>query len=71
MEINQNYYSLYEYLGRAAGSELGLRVAQRAKAENIRVTSQQVNNPKYKGAVLKYPKAFLDSFFANEYLNSL
>jgi len=71
MEINQNYYSLYEYLGKAAGSELGLRVAQRAKAENIRVTSHQVSNPKYKGPILKYPKAFLDSFFADEYISQL
>ena len=58
--------SLYDYLGRAAGPELGKRVASAAAAQNIAFGSRQVENKAYTGEILLYPKAFLDEFFGGE-----
>lgn len=58
-----NMMSLYEYLGRAAGSELGKMVANEATKQKIVIAEKHVNNPKYKGKILMYPKNFLDKFF--------
>ena len=55
--------SLYEYLGRAAGSELGKAVAEAATRNKVHIDSHEVSNPKYTGKILKYPKSFLDIFF--------
>ena len=55
--------SLYEYLGRAAGSELGKSVYKAAYLEKIPVETHEVSNPKYTGKVLRYPKNFLDNYF--------
>jgi len=55
--------SLYEYLGRAAGSELGKQVIQKAIQQQVKVTSHQVSNIKYQGRILKYPISFLKEYF--------
>jgi|TARA_R110000796_G_scaffold132860_1_gene248302 hypothetical protein len=55
--------SLYDYLGRAAGPELGKQVATAAAQSNIKMQTRLVENPTYKGSVLLYPKPFLDKFF--------
>ena len=55
--------SLYDYLGRAAGPELGKRVAAAAASKNIAFGSRQVENKAYTGEILLYPKSFLDEFF--------
>ena len=55
--------SLYDYLGRAAGPELGKRVASAAAAKNIAFGSRHVENKSYTGEILLYPKSFLDEFF--------
>jgi len=55
--------SLYDYLGRAAGPELGKAVAYAAAVKKIKVTSKQVENLKYSGPILMYPKSFLDEYF--------
>jgi hypothetical protein len=55
--------SLYDYLGRAAGPELGKRVAAAAASKNIVFGSRQVENKSYTGEILLYPKSFLDEFF--------
>jgi hypothetical protein len=60
---NQETLSLYEYLGYAAGGELGKQVNEAAKKAKISVTTQEVSNPKYTGTVMKYPKYFLDEYF--------
>ena len=59
----EQYKSLYEYLGRAAGSELGKKVAEAASAQKIKINTQEVSNPKYSGTVMMYPVSFLDSYF--------
>lgn len=55
--------SLYDYLGKAAGKDLGNQVYQVASAQKIKITEKQVSNPVYSGKILMYPKSFLDSYF--------
>ena len=57
--------SLYDYLGRAAGSELGRQVAEAASMSRVKSEMREVSNPKYTGNVMLYPKAFLDLYFKN------
>jgi len=56
--------SLYDYLGRAAGSQLGKQVASYAKIRKTKYGSRKVSNPSFQGDVLLYTKEFLDEFFA-------
>ena len=58
--------SLYEYLGRAAGSELGKAVAAAAAKAKVKIDSHEVSNPKYTGTILKYPVSFLNEYFGVE-----
>jgi hypothetical protein len=55
--------SLYDYLGRAAGAELGKQVAEYAKIRNQRFETRTVVNPRYSGEIMLYEKTFLDEFF--------
>ena len=55
--------SLYDYLGRAAGMELGEEVARVAIKEGIQMDSREVSNPKYTGKVMLYPEEFLEKYF--------
>jgi hypothetical protein len=57
------YLSLYDYLGHAAGKELGKEVATAAMEAGIRLEKREVSNPKYAGIVYLYPKNFLDFYF--------
>ena len=58
------YKSLYQYLGRAAGSELGSKVMDKAIKHEIKYRKQEVD-PKLvpSGFVYSYPVYFLDNFF--------
>ena len=62
---NNTMMSLYDYLGRAAGPELGKQVAVAATASKKKVLfeTRYVSNSRYEGDVLLYPKWFLDEFF--------
>ena len=60
---NMEMMSLYDYLGRAAGPELGQKVATAAAAAGVKGRMREVSNPAYKGPVMLYPKAFLDLYF--------
>jgi len=57
------YLSLYDYLGHAAGNELGKEVAAAAVQAGIKLETREVSNPKYTGTVYLYPKNFLDFHF--------
>ena len=57
------YLSLYEYLGKAAGNELGKEVASAAYKAGIKMQEREISNPKFTGKVLLYPKDFLDFYF--------
>jgi hypothetical protein len=55
--------SLYEYLGKAAGNDLGKQVYLAACYKDIKVGMREISNPKYTGNVMLYPKSFLDGYF--------
>ena len=55
--------SLYDFLGRAAGGELGKQVAEAAAKAKVGFETKEVSNPKYKGYVMMYPKEFLTEYF--------
>ena len=57
------YLSLYDYLGKPAGGELGKEVASAASKAGIKLQTREVDNPKYTGIVYLYPKDFLDFHF--------
>ena len=55
--------SLYDYLGKAAGEELGKEVWAAATEANVPTQLREISNPKYTGKVTLYPKDFLDFYF--------
>ena len=55
--------SLYDYLGRAAGPDLGKQVAIAAAKAGVKHKIREVSNPKYRGPIMLYPKSFLDLYF--------
>jgi len=57
--------SLFDYLGRAAGKQLGLEVALYARQQKTQIETRQISNPAYSGTVNLYTEDFLSSFFNN------
>ena len=55
--------SLYDYLGKAAGAELGKQVADYAAVRKAKFETRTVTNPRYNGIIMLYEKTFLDEFF--------
>jgi ABC-type Zn uptake system ZnuABC Zn-binding protein ZnuA len=55
--------SLFEYLGRAAGTELGKQVATAATRAHETMDIRIVNTKTYKGKVMLYREIFLDEYF--------
>jgi hypothetical protein len=67
MEEQKPYMmSLYDYLGHAAGSELGKEVAATAVALKETIQKRYVTNTRYKGEILLYRREFLDEYFGNK-----
>ena len=62
-ENSMSMMSLYDYLGHAAGSDLGQKVATAARQAGVKGEMREVSNPVYKGNVMLWPKAFLDLYF--------
>jgi hypothetical protein len=58
------FISLYDYLGKAAGKELGKQVADCATAAKVPCKTRQVSNAKYTGPIMLYPTTFLELYFA-------
>jgi len=57
--------SLYDYLGRAAGSKLGLAVAKYAATQGATTGIREVSTKTYTGPVKLYTEDFLRAFFNN------
>lgn len=55
--------SLYDYLGYAAGSQLGKQVATAATKAKEKIGKRYVTNTRYKGEVLLYRREFLQEYF--------
>jgi hypothetical protein len=58
--------SLYDYLDRAAGMELGGEVNKTARALKETIQEKEISNPKYTGKVHLYRREFLDEYFGNK-----
>lgn len=54
-----DYLSLYDYLGCAAGGELGQRIAYEAAKSKVNIKTKTIENPGYKGRIQMYPEDFL------------
>lgn len=63
---NQEMLSLYDYLGKAAGSDLGKMVFKLSQTKKIKVQVKEVSNPVYQGKIVMYPKWFLDEYFTKQ-----
>ena len=63
MEQYHNYLSLYDYLGKAAGQELGEEVNKAAQKQGVRMMTKDISNHVYTGKVQMYPVKFLDEYF--------
>ena len=60
----EKFMSLYDYLGRAAGRELGDQVFRAARASKIPVQFKEVSTPAYKGKIMMYPENWLIGYFS-------
>ena len=65
-ELKPYMMSLFEYLGYAAGSELGKEVYDTATKLHEVTKTREVSNPKYQGKVMLYRREFLDEYFGNK-----
>jgi hypothetical protein len=55
--------SLYDFLGHAAGTELGKEVAVEAKKQGQKFIMKEVKNKAYTGKVMMYDIDFLTKYF--------
>ena len=55
--------SLYDYLGKAGGMELGAKVTASATSMGIQLDTRYVEQGGYKGNVMLYPENFLKLYF--------
>lgn len=62
---DETLLSLFDYLKKAGGMELGREVYEAAVKKKIEKTLQtrDVSNKKYTGKVMLYPRWFLDEYF--------
>ena len=60
---NMNMISLYDYLGHAAGPDLGKKVASAAARAKVKHEIREVNHKGWNGPIMLYPRDFLDNFF--------
>lgn len=58
--------SLFDYLGHAAGTELGKKVHQAAVKLKEPIQTRQINNIRYKGSVCLYRREFLKEYFTKQ-----
>lgn len=55
--------SLFDYLGRAAGADLGKKVYLAARAKGASYSQREVSTKSYTGMVMLYPESFLNEYF--------
>ena len=68
MEVN--YISLFDYLGKPAGKDVGARVNERAREFGVLTKDREVECENYKGKVNLYPEVFLEYYFTNAERNT-
>jgi len=55
--------SLYDYLRKPAGAELGKQVEAAARLLGVDSTYKEVTTRNYSGKIRMYPKSFLEQYF--------
>lgn len=60
--------SLYDYLGYAAGTQLGDEVYRAATKAKEKVGTREISNTRYKGKVMLYRREFLKEYFKTKQL---
>tara|TARA_R110000868_G_scaffold28468_1_gene106716 strand:+ start:197 stop:457 length:261 start_codon:yes stop_codon:yes gene_type:complete len=66
MEKEVEYLSLYDFLGKAAGSVLGKAVSAEAVKMGVGWRHKEVPHSGYEGKVMTYPTNFLKEYFHKE-----
>jgi hypothetical protein len=61
--MEENYISLFDFLGKPAGGELGKKVAEEATKQKIKLQTRDISTKTYTGKVMLYPKTFLAEYF--------
>ena len=61
--MQNNMLSLFDYLGHAAGKQLGKQVSEYARIKKTKYGTRYISNPAFTGTVMTYTKEFLDDFF--------
>ena len=64
--MTETYVSLFDFLGKPAGSDLGKQVATEATAKKIKIQTREVKTKKYTGKIMLYPQQFLMEYFTKE-----
>jgi len=64
-KIENEFLTLYNYLGKASGKELGRVVCIEAVKLGELIKEIPISNPKYEGNVHAYRREFLDKYFKN------
>ena len=62
-KMNNNYMSLFDFLGKPAGGELGLEVCKEAMRQDIKMKHREVSTKNYTGKIAIYPEEFLKEYF--------
>jgi len=63
MEQEGNYMSLFDFLGKPAGMELGREVCNEAIRRKVDIGKREISNKAYTGNVHLYPEEFLKEYF--------
>lgn len=63
MMNSEQFISLYDYLGRPAGSALGKQVADAASKSKIPMSIRHVSTKTYTGPIILYPENWLIGYF--------
>jgi len=62
--MKNDMMSLYDFLGKPAGSELGKEVYKKSVEEKVKISTREISNPKFEGKVMLYPQWFLEKYFS-------
>ena len=69
MMSSEKFISLYDYLGRPAGSALGKQVVEAASKLKIPMQIRHVSTARYIGPIMLYPENWLIGYFSTGQTN--
>ena len=69
MMSSEKFISLYDYLGRPAGSALGKEVVEAASKLKIPMQIRHVSTARHTGPIMLYPENWLIGYFSTRQTN--